>query len=241
MILHQRRLGCIPSRRDPRTLQLARYLAADLPPPPDTRRWDTPVTRWGVQGNDRYGNCVICTAAHALQAWAANESGDKEPIADAAVIELSRQMGATNGYMILDRLIYWRKNEMWANRLWAFAAVNPTDPNLMRHAINSLGCADIALSMPAAWQSQEIWGTGSGRAFRPGSWGEHSVPLVGYDADHVYMVTWGAIQAMTWAALAEYSGEAYALINPEWIKADSQSPSGFDLEALHADLREVTA
>lgn len=235
------KLGCNPSRRDARTLQLAYYRKLPYYEQPPERRWDKPIDDWGIMGNDNYGNCTIVTPAHAILAWAANESGDLRRIADSAVIELSREMGALDGYNILDRLNWWRKKGMWANRLWAYAQINPADESTMRTAINNFGCADIALSLPLAWQGADVWDTGYGRTYRPNSWGGHSVPIVGYDTNFLYVVTWGYIQTMTWQALAYYSDEAYALINPSWLAGgDATTPSGFDLTLLHADLQKVT-
>ena len=233
-------LGRLPSAIDPRTLQLSNYLRTDLEiasePVPTGRRWDTKISDWGVMGNDTYGNCTIVTAAHALLCWRTNELDATQRITDSAVIELSRTMGAINGFSILERLKWWRKRGMWGDRLWAFAAVNPTNIDLIRLTINTFGCADIGLNLPRAWQSANLWDVGGGRAYEPGSWGGHSVPLVGYDEKFVYAVSWGSIVPMTWKAIPVYCDEAYALIDPNWIAADSIAPSGVDLTALHTDL-----
>lgn len=234
-------LGRLPVRRDYRNLQFAKYLLPTLPPLPDKRLWQTPVSNWGVMGNDSYGNCVIVTTAHMLLAWRANELQDTRRITDAAVIDLSRTMGALNGYNILDRLLYWRKTGMFADRLWAFTEVTPAATEQVQQAINLFGCLDIGVNLPSAWQGSDEWDVGSGRAYRPGSWGGHSVPLVGYDASHVFAVTWGDVVPMTWEALAYYSDEAYACIDKNWLAGDAVSPAGFDLESLHADLKQVSA
>lgn len=233
-------LGKLPPIVDSRTLKLDDYLRPGLPEPPPRRFWQLPVSRWGVQGNDQYGNCVIATAAHLNLTWRANELGDTQPIADSATIALSREMGALNGYAILKRLNYWRKTGMFANKLWSYAAVNPKDVQMAKVAIETFGAIDIGVAMPRGWQSQEVWGTGTGAAWRAGSWGLHSIPIVGYDEEKFYCVTWGRVQPMTYEALRTYSDEAFALINPLWIAGDGVSPSGFDLTSLHADLREVT-
>ena len=73
----------------------------------------------------------------------------------------------------------------------------------------------------------------------PQVWGGHSVPIVGYDEKQLYVVTWGAIQPMTWAALAKYSDEAYADLDPNWYATDGRTPTGLDLTALQADLAAV--
>lgn len=233
-------LGRLPVRHDPRTLQLRNYLSPTLPPPPVARHWETSIPEWGVMGNNRFGNCVIATAGHMRLCWRANELDDTKPISDAAVIELSRRMGALNGYNILDRLKYWRKRGMWGNKLTAFAQIDPTDLNVTRHAVNIFGAADIGLNLPKAWKDAEIWDIGIGRSYDPGSWGGHSVPIVAYDESFLYLVTWGRIQQMRLAALSRYCDEAYAVINTDWTALDNITPSGVDLASLEADLQAIT-
>lgn len=234
--LHERKLGRLPSPFDPRTLYMADYVGRDFPEPPDKRLWQLPISTWGVMGNSTYGNCVIVTAAHAIMAWRANELGDTRPITDTAVIELSREMGALDGFNILERLKYWRRVGMWSDKLWAYAAINPADPMQVKIAVNTFGCADIGVNMPRAWKSSDHWNVGKGSAYRPGTWGGHSVPVVGYDPDFLYVVTWGEIVRMSWDALATYCDEGYALIDQNWLAGDAETPSGFDLPRLHAEL-----
>jgi hypothetical protein len=181
------------------------------------------------------------TAANAILNWKANDAGNPSPIADSAIIELSRQMGATNGYNILDRLKYWRRETMWGNRLWAYAQVDTNDPNEIKAAVNAGGAVDLGVALASAWQGSDVWDSGSGRSYRPGSWGLHSVPIVGYDENGCYVATWGETVRLTWDALPTYCDEAYALINPAWIGEDGTSPSFLDLPALHAALRALGA
>jgi hypothetical protein len=237
--LHEQKLGRLPSPYDARTLWLSDYVKPELPPQPDKRYWQLPIKDWGVMGNDSYGNCVIVTAAHAILSWRANELADTQRLTDSAVIELSRQMGALNGYNILERLKYWRKIGMWSDKLWAFAAVVPADFDQIKIAINMFGLADIGVNMPNAWRGSDTWDTGNGASYRPGSWGGHSIPIVGYDPDFLYVASWGEIIRMTWAALSYYCDEAYALIDSNWLAKDAITPSGFDLPQLHADLQLV--
>ena len=237
---HLCKLGRTPARRDPRTLQLKNYIRPQLLPFPEQRLWQTAIDDWGVMGNEAYGNCVIATAAHAILSWQANETGDKRRITDSAVIDLSREMGALDGYAILDRLKYWRKIGMWANDIWAFAAIKQGDETEIRIAVNEFGAADIGINLPNAWKSQDIWTTGHGRQYEPGSWGGHSVPIVGYDPTGVYVVTWGEIVRITWQALPVYCDEAYACIDPIWISRNAKNPAGIDLTTLHADLQAIT-
>jgi hypothetical protein len=228
------KLGRRPSVADNRTIHLRGFIRPEAIPTPTECDYRAGITDWGTMGNDQYGNCVIVTAAHALLAWRANESHDAQRITDSAVIDLSRTMGALDGFSILDRLKWWNNQGMWANRLWAFASYASKDPQATRSAIYLTGCADIGLAMPTAWQDKEVWDTGIGPSYRPGTWGGHSVPLVAYNAQHAYAVTWGHIIPITWRALATYCDEAHALIDPEWIAIAGMAPNGLDLAALHA-------
>lgn len=236
----RRQLGRLPSRHDRRTIQLANHYDATRADYPAARDWSTPVNTWGIQGNDQYGNCVIVTAAHALQTWRANELQRPEPISDNAVIQISRELGALHGFSILERNQIWQKKSLFGERLWLYAQINPHNQDLLKATINTFGCADLGIALALAWRSQEIWDTGRGRLYRPGSWGLHSVPIVAYDENTVTAVTWGNLQKISWKAVAEYCDECYALISPAWIAADAISPSGFDLPGLKQVLALVT-
>ncbi len=231
------KLGCMPSRRDKRTLKLANYVA--LPKPPAECRWDKikASNLWGDDGNSTYGNCVIVCAAHMLDSAIANESDpNAKRISDADVISLSRTMGALNGYNILDRLNWWRKTGMWGHKIQAFASVNLHNRDLIKYTINAFGSIDLAVNLPIAWQGTDTWECGNGRSYNPGSWGGHSIPALGYDDSWIYVCTWGEIIPCSWDALDLYFDEQYAVILPEWFAADAKSPSGFDSAALMKDL-----
>ena len=46
---------------------------------------------------------------------------------------------------------------------------------------------------------------------------------------------------MTDEWLNKYAMEFYAVLTPEWVQGAGNSPSGFDLARLQADLAAVTA
>ena len=236
----QRYLGKLPAKVDKRTLELRRYATIQLPPSPAVCHGYDKIKAWGVAGNDQYGNCVIATAAHEILAWKGQAKNDVNQIADTAVIELSREMGALDGYAILDRLNYWRQKGMWADMLGAFASVASDDIETMKNAIAIFGTLDIGLAMPAAWRDSSTWDSGRGRRYHRGSWGLHSVPLVGYDDEYANLVSWGEVYQITWEAVEEYSDERYALIDPSWFDPNGHTPSGYDLTTLQADLTTIT-
>ena len=64
------KLGKLPHRHDPRTLQFARYLdQTALPAPPATLDDTKGVASWPMYANDRIGDCTCAAAAHMVEVW----------------------------------------------------------------------------------------------------------------------------------------------------------------------------
>ena len=78
--------------------------------------------------------------------------------------------------------------------------------------------------------------TGDGK---PGSWGGHAIPVVAYDTRGVTVVTWGALQAMTWSFWEAYCDEAYAILSDDYMDGQKKAPQGFNLQQLQADLADL--
>jgi hypothetical protein len=232
-------LGKNPAVKDRRALKLANYTGT-MPAPPVEVRWDKAIPVLGMGGNDVHGNCVTVTAAHIDLSMRANAGRGSRRISDARIVAQARTIGGLEGFSILARNKIWRKAGLWGKKIGAFATITPSDPLDMRIAVNEFGAADIGLLMPVAWQTADVWDVGRGSTFKAGSWGGHSVPALGYDANGLWVATWGRMQFMTWAALVKYCDEGFAIISPAWLTTHGKSPSGFDLARLTADLAEVT-
>ena len=82
------------------------------------------------------------------------------------------------------------------------------------------------------WSVVSTTGQGS-----PGSWGGHAVPCVGFDANTLTCVTWGALQTMTWEWFNTYCDEAYACLAPDWFT----NGHIFNQAALLADAQAIAA
>jgi hypothetical protein len=54
--------------------------------------------------------------------------------------------------------------------------------------------------------------SGTGGDGAPGSWGGHAAPR------SLTVVTWGALQTMTWGFWAPDRDEAYAILSPDYLK-----------------------
>ena len=252
------RLGKRAPRHDCRTLRLEKYLdLSALPPVPPARAWDKGIANWGQMMNDRLGDCTCAAAGHAVQVWTANV-GKELTVPDSAVLAayeaaggyVPGHPGTDNGAVMLDVLNLWRKAGIGGHRIDAFADVQPFHQAMVKAAVDLFGGIYVGLNLPASAQDQvgSLWWTVSGGAAAPGSWGGHCVQIVDYDFTNpqpanqtLTCITWGALQKMTWRFFARYCDEAYVVLSPDWATGTQNAPSGFNLAALEADLRLVTA
>ena len=60
-----------------------------------------------------------------------------------------------------------------------------------------------------------------------------------YDARGVTVVTWGALQVMTWGFWEAYCDEAYAIVSNDYITGKKTTSQGFSLQQLRADLADL--
>lgn len=253
MNLLGRQLGRVRSRRDPRTLRFARYVAPSVhaPAAPAARDWTHPdvAPPWGLFRNDQLGDCTCASIGHMLQAAAANTGRPAPAIGDADVVALYERAGdydparpdTDRGAQMLDVLRLLRTDGLAGVQIGAFASVDPHDRGEIEAVVNLTGCAYVGVDLPRAAQTQTVWDVGQGPAFEPGSWGGHAMALLGYDQAHVIFVTWGAIKVATFEWFATYASEAWAMIDPLWLRADGLTPSGFDAAALRQDLAALGA
>jgi len=249
------KLGKLAARHDPRTLLLASYITAALPTPPASTDLTTKVgSSWGMMDNDQIGDCTCAAAGHLLMEWTANAGkkmftpSDKQIVAAySAITGYNPVTGANdNGANEIDVLNYWRQSGIAGHKIGAYAALEPSNHiHIMDSVYIFEGCY-IGLSLPVSAQAQvqnhQPWSvppggpTGDGQ---PGSWGGHAVPVVAYDARTLTVVTWGALQAMTWTFWDAYCDEGYAIISNDYLNGQEQAPQGFSLQQLQADLADV--
>jgi hypothetical protein len=243
------KLGKLPVRTDVRTLRLARYVdVSKLPRPPATLDLTRDVGEWPMYANDRIGDCTIAAAAHMIEAWTAAATGTAVEVTESSVlaafdrVKLVDPLTGEEGAVELDVLKDWREHGVDRHRIAAFVRVATYDHALVRAAAWLFGGLYIGLALPLTAQTQDEWdwtGSLSGDA-RPGSWGGHAVDVVGYDDAALTAITWGATKELTWSFWDRYVDEAYCILSRDFLDGD-QAPSGFDLEALKADLALVTA
>jgi hypothetical protein len=246
--------GRLAPKRDDRTLLLSRYLTAapELPTAPAECDWTQHIATnaWAMLLNDQLGDCTIAAAAHMTMAWSSNASPSYHVVpptesdvlaAYEAVTGYNPQTGANdNGAAELDVLRYWQSTGIAGNQCAAFVQIDPSNLDHVKLACWLFGGVYLGVNMPSSADSQfeagQPWDT---------TWwpypviGAHAVPALAYDSTGLLVVTWGRTQAMTWRWFQRYCEEAWAVLDPAWLAANGQTPSGFNMAQLMGDLAGV--
>ena len=248
------KLGKGAARHDPRALLMASYVAPSLPSPPPSMDLTTKVNAWGMMENDQIGDCTCAAAGHLLMEWTANAGkkmftpSDKQIVAAySAITGYNPTTGANdNGAVEVDVLNYWRQTGIAAHKIGAYVSLEPSNHNHIMDAVYIFQGCYIGMQLPISAQAQvqnhQPWSvppggpTGDGK---PGSGGGHAVPVVAYDSRGVTVVTWGALQMMTWSFWEVYCDEAYAILSKDYLTGKKTTPQGFSVAQLNADVHDL--
>jgi len=245
------KLGKLPVRHDPRTLQFGAYLKQGLAPPPPSKSWTAkiPKTGWGMMDNDTQGDCTCAAAGHMIMEWTAN-TGKKFVVPDSIILSFYNHFAHGNpdaGANMLDVLKYWRKTGLDLHKIMAFAALELKNHVQAMDAVNLFGACYIGVALPnfAVAQGKDFlsipWVVppkGPVGDAAPNQDNGHCIPAVAYDQRNLYVVTWGQLKSMSWSFYDAYSEESFAVLSTDWLKK-KKAPNGFDLATLQQDLKEV--
>jgi hypothetical protein len=238
-------LGKLPPKSDARTLVFQEYLRPQLARPPARVDRESRVRRWPMYANDRLCDCTCAAAAHMVQSWTAYAQRREVVLPCRCVVGSYYAVtgGSDGGAYCLDVLKHWRAAGIAGDRIVAFVRLRDRDIVQAKLAIDLFGSCYIGLALPEfALTTRRRWDVAPGAAVgdaRPNERNGHCVPAVGYDAEHVYIVTWGRLKAATWRFYATYMDEAYAVLNRDWLAKGKRAPSGFNFAALKRDLRRL--
>lgn len=248
-LLPTRKFGKKPARFDRRTLKFGSYLTV-LPALPPRVDWTRGFNfNWGMMLNDSIGDCTEAAKGHGIQIWTLCNGRMVTP-SDAIMLAAYEANGGyipgvpstDNGEAELDTLNSWRKGGFAGVRLNAYAAIDPRTELHVQLGIYLFGFAYIGFSVPQSAMDQNERGeTWDVVPHDGGIVGGHAVIVPAYDAASGMLtaITWGMRQKMTWRFWQRYVDEAYVLISPSWLRR-GVNPSGFDMDALNADLVAVT-
>jgi hypothetical protein len=247
------KLGKRPAAPRPHDLKLAAY-APKLPTPPALFGHErSVVTRWGMLGNDQYGDCVFAGAAHETALWTA-EAGrpasfdDKHVLADYGAVTgfTPNDPNSDQGTDVHQALAYRRATGIAdahgkRHKLGAYMTLRPGDWTQLCEAAYLFSAVGIGIEFPdyamGQFDAGLPWNVKSGGHIEGG----HYIPVVGRPArGFVDVVTWGRVQRMSEGFYVKYCDEAYALLSPEMLSG-GRSLEGFNLRQLQADLKTVSA
>jgi hypothetical protein len=244
------KLGKHPPVHDPRTLQLGTYLTSALPAPPSAVEYGNKVKAWPMYYNDQYGDCTCAAAGHMIQNWTANAGSEVTPPKESVLTFYEHFVGTPpppdEGCNMLSVLKYWRSTGLDRHKVAAFASVALKNQAEAQSAVYLMGSIYIGVALPDfAVQGDMLtvpWVVPTGGPVgnaAPNPNNGHCIPAVAYDAENLYIVTWGEPKAMSWGFYDAYADESFAVVSADFIAKSGDAPEGFDLATLEKDVAEL--
>lgn len=246
-----------PDQKKP-VVRLAQFLpSTPISLPAEVDYWSTPAACTVMSHmylNDRFGCCVISGKAHAIGLAAAADKGAAIEFTDDEIQRTYFQFSPRDeGCVITEVLDYQRDRGFdWGGKNWrtdGYVQVNSGNKEQVKAAIYLFGPNTIGFAVPQSWIStaapNAVWTPTNSQIV-----GGHDVTLVGYDAEGVYLSTWGIAGTpdrtkrpvkMSWPAFTStaWVSEMYAPLYPEWYGSDKLSPTGLDVSGLKKALDDI--
>lgn len=248
------KLGKLPYVHDSRSFHISAYLPV-LPKIPASGDWGKSVKIWGMNGNDKVGDCTVVGMEHLLKIWIANSVSKQHNISTSQVIDLYSQMtgydgteASDTGNSLISCLKWWQKRGAWGHKIDAYVMVDPKNRAKVDAAIYLFGGLYAGFALPNTAMEQIDQGkpwtvTDSllcGDA-APWSAGGHCVLLSGW-GNNLKCVTWGQEQKLDYQFLGTYSDELWVCVSLDWFTAQHRTPHGlhgFKYSELMADLKSI--
>lgn len=195
--------------------------------------------------NNQYGCCVISSTAHCLGLWTGNDApGGVIVPTDAEILSQYHSIcgPGDNGCYIPDVLERTRLTGFQAGgklyKIDGYVAVDWTDQLTTCVVLYVLGAKKIGINLPEAWLNDAVWDVTDSPIV-----GGHDVAPIDYDAQGVYVASWGRVYLITWRAYMSrvWLEEAYAMLSPNWYGSDLLAPNGIDATTLKADMVKLGA
>jgi hypothetical protein len=242
----QYKLGCLPGYIPNGLRDLTFYCPGKLPQAAPSVTVPVPAvqpdgTAWGMDGNDQYGNCGAAGFNHGMMADDIVLNYPETIPSRDQIIQyyLSYTGGQDTGVVLADFLAYIQKNQFFGHTVEAYAPVGVHDIPTLQFAVDTFDFSYTGITvyddMMTAFQNGEPWDVSQMNSAVDGG---HCVPLVGYDSQYLYCITWGAVQKITYPGWHYISTEAWAVISGDFV-AKGGDGRGVDIAALKTDLPEL--
>jgi hypothetical protein len=215
---------------------------------PDVVDWFTLIGQnWRMFGNDNIGDCVEAACANAVLQWS-TINGHPHVIEMLYVESLYEKL---SGYIqgnkkldvgtdMIETLEYWKGvgwniGEFERNKLDTYSILELTSRENIKRAIYYCGGVFCGVFVPGEYiNCKESW-TLERKLKSTKKDSSHAIYIVGYDKHYLTFVSHGNTALMTWEFFEKYANQAYAILNPLWIK-NGISPNGYKYEYLQQEM-----
>lgn len=209
-------------------------------------------TAWGMMLNDTLGDCVCADTAHALMLRTANTGTIVVPT-DADVEQLYMNACGYNpsdpstdqGCVESDVCWYLHTTGWLGHKNVGTGVIDPANLEHIKWCTELFGTCRLGLNLPDFAETQfdnnQPWDV-EGDPKNANIIGGHDVPIIKYDQEYFYVVTWGKVQPMTSAFFLAFCEEAHVELYHDWINSTTgSSPGGVKFDKLVRDMAAVEA
>jgi hypothetical protein len=205
---------------------------------------------FGMDLNDSLGDCVIADSAHQVMLHTANAGTIVIPT-DQDVLEMYSAVGGyipgnpstDQGCDETAACQYLESTGLCGQKSAGTAMVDPTNLDHIRWTVEIFGACRLGIvvdqQMEDEFSAKEPWTIAADP--NDSTAGGHDVPIVQYDSQYAYVVTWGGLQPVAWSLIANsaFLDECHAEVFTDFIGATGTTPGGFDLATLMQDLQAL--
>jgi hypothetical protein len=198
-----------------------------------------PSKLFPMDGNDNYGDCVICMCVHGQTTWN-GLIGKKKIMSSKSVIKTYLKLtgGEDTGLSELDTLKHWHNTAINGEKILVFVEINPKNHDHIKLAIELFGGIMLGMNV----QKNTIVDFDNGITWTPGKLilnEGHAIFGIDYDENTISVLTWGGIQKGTYDWVDCAIDEAYGVMSIE-AKNPIFNNGKIDEQTLLKDLQLIT-
>ncbi len=215
------KLGKRPARLNMRRRAAALTILPHLPAPSASVDNYNGHTGWGEMLNDQLGDCTIASVGHAIQIVTL-QTGSMITPPDASLLRYYQQWAgyqpgnpnSDQGAYEDDVLNAWQRDSFDGHTLLSWLDVNPRNIEHVKQCIEHFGFVIMGAELPMVAAEQDVWDVVPADH---GPWGGHAMTAGKYDADGIYLITWGRVMKATWAWWLKYVDECHGCLAGDWL------------------------